>query len=70
MYDAFNDEDRAQDVRVKCTNKEMGGQHRTFKEMLAQMERSLYCLVLPGDSPSTRRLSEIFLAGEPLLQQS
>ena len=63
VYDAFNDEDRPLDVKVKCTNREMGGRHQAFKEMLAQMERSIFCLALPGDSPSTRRLSEIFLAG-------
>ncbi|KAK9791369.1 hypothetical protein WJX73_000756 [Symbiochloris irregularis] len=27
------------------------------------MEHSKFCLVLPGDSQSTRRLSEIFIAG-------
>ena len=29
------------------------------------MEHSVFCLALAGDSPSTRRLSEIFLAGVP-----
>lgn len=27
------------------------------------MQRTVFCLVLPGDAQSTRRLSEIFLAG-------
>lgn len=31
--------------------------------MLDKMERSIFCLVLAGDAQSTRRLSEIFMAG-------
>ena len=48
-------------VAVHCT--EHGG-HADFPTMLNRMEHSEFCLVLPGDSQSTRRLSEIFLAGQ------
>ena len=51
------------DVKVTCTNHVLGGQHQPFKEVSAQMEHSIFCLVPPGDSPSVRRLSETFLAG-------
>lgn len=27
------------------------------------MENTLFCLVLPGDAQSTRRLSEVFMGG-------
>ena len=63
MFEAFGTAKGALDVRVKCTNAELGGKHQSFKEMLGHMEHSVFCLALPGDSPSTRRLSEIFLAG-------
>ena len=66
MHGAFDTEERPPDVRVRCTNRELGGQHHSFSSMLAHMERSIFCLALAGDSPSTRRLSEIFLAGAPL----
>ena len=38
-------------------------QHETFAVMLDHMQRSVFCLALPGDAASTRRLSEIFMAG-------
>ena len=53
----------APDIKVECTNREMGGSHVSFQDMLDIMEHSVFCLALAGDSPSTRRLSEIFLAG-------
>ena len=53
----------APDIKVGCTNSEMGGAHVGFQQMLDDMEHSVFCLALAGDSPSTRRLSEIFLAG-------
>ena len=31
--------------------------------MLSAMEKSRFCLVVTGDAMSTRRLSEIFMAG-------
>ena len=40
-----------------------GGEHVSFQAMLHAMEHSQFSLALAGDSPSTRRLSEIFLAG-------
>ena len=61
MYQALHG--AALDVRVDCTNREMGGAHVSFQDMLDIMEHSVFCLALAGDSPSTRRLSEIFLAG-------
>lgn len=50
-----------QGINVQCTN--MGGEHMHFDKTLHLMEHSKFCLVLPGDSASTRRLSEIFMAG-------
>ena len=32
-------------------------------QVLATMENTLFCLVLPGDAQSTRRLSEVFMGG-------
>ena len=32
-------------------------------QVLAKMENTLFCLVLPGDAQSTRRLSEVFMGG-------
>ena len=51
------------DVDVSCTESELGHDHSSFEEMLDKMERSIFCLVIPGDAQSTRRLSEIFMAG-------
>lgn len=48
-------------VSVQCTD--AGGLHLEFDQNLKIMEHSKFCLALPGDSASTRRLSEIFLAG-------
>ena len=56
----------AKDVEVECTNPEKGGKHVSFKDMLHKMEHTVFCLALAGDSPSTRRLSEIFMAGVAL----
>ena len=53
---------RTPEVDVSCTNRELGGQHATFTDMFDDMRNSTFCLALPGDSSSTRRLSEIMLA--------
>ena len=50
------------EVKVKCTNGELGGKHQEFNEMFQALSDSRFCLALPGDSASTRRLSEIMLA--------
>ena len=34
-----------------------------FQDAYAAMAHTVFCLVLPGDSSSTRRFSEIFMAG-------
>ena len=52
-----------EDVEVRCSESELGHEHTSFGQMLDSMERSIFCLVLPGDAQSTRRLSEIFMAG-------
>ena len=39
------------------------GGHIAFKHMLHATEHAVFALALPGDSPSSRRLSEIFMAG-------
>lgn len=51
------------DVDVHCSEPEFGHPHEEFGAMLDKMERSIFCLVLAGDAQSTRRLSEIFMAG-------
>ena len=33
------------------------------QQVLNTMEESLFCIVLPGDAQSTRRLSEVFMGG-------
>lgn len=58
----------AADIDVQCSNPGLGGSHEPFQTMLNKMEHSQFCLALPGDSPSTRRLSEIFMAGRCWIQ--
>ena len=48
---------------MKCTDAEYGGEAAGFDTMLAEMQDSKYCLLLPGDSASTRALSEMMMAG-------
>ena len=50
----------AGDLDVTCSEETA---HVSFADMYHAMQHSIYCLVLPGDSQSTRRLSEIFMAG-------
>lgn len=45
------------DVKVLCRS------HLTQDELLSQLASTKYCLVLPGDSPSARRLSDVIAAG-------
>ena len=52
-----------QDLDVECSEEELGGSHEEYSLAFHKMERSVFCLVLPGDAQSTRRLTEIFLAG-------
>ena len=35
----------------------------SLMQVLKTMEQSLFCIVLPGDAQSTRRLSEVFMGG-------
>ena len=53
----------APNVDVHCSNGQNNNGHVPFRDMLRAMEHSLFVLILPGDSPSSRRLSEVFLAG-------
>lgn len=48
-------------IQVECSNADLGGQS-PFDQIFHSMSRSRFCLALPGDSSSTRRLSEIMLA--------
>ena len=52
-----------EEVDVKCTDPEFGHSHESFQRMFGKMSRSIFCMAFPGDAASTRRLSEIFLAG-------
>lgn len=47
------------DIDVSCTE----GTYTTFETMLSKMEQTIFCLVIAGDAQSTRRLTEIFMAG-------
>ena len=51
------------DVDVHCTNQQLGGENKPFTVMFDSMRNSRFCLAMPGDSASTRRLSEIVLSG-------
>ena len=51
------------DLDVQCSEEELGGSHEDYAVAFSKMEHSVFCLVLPGDAQSTRRLTEIFLAG-------
>ncbi len=55
--------DSGSDLDVQCSEEELGGSHEDYSVAFNKMERSIFCLVLPGDAQSTRRLTEIFLAG-------
>lgn len=55
--------DAGEDTDIQCTENENGHIHQDFHVMLNKMEHSVFCLVVPGDAQSTRRLSEIFMAG-------
>ena len=52
------------EMDVRCTDSELNPQgHQEFKAMFDAMRHSRFCPAFPGDAASTRRLSEIFLAG-------
>lgn len=51
------------DTEIECSDPTLGGSHEPYAVAFDKMRRSVFCLVLPGDAQSTRRLSEIFLAG-------
>ncbi|KAL3132267.1 hypothetical protein ABBQ32_008853 [Trebouxia sp. C0010 RCD-2024] len=52
--------DGSKDIYVHCT----GDQHSQAHDQLRHnMRRSLFCIVLPGDTASSRRLTEAVLAG-------
>lgn len=52
------------EMDVRCVDPELNSEgHLDFLTMFNSMRASKICPVFPGDSASTRRLSEIFLAG-------
>jgi hypothetical protein len=51
------------DTDIRCSEESLGGSHEEYAVAFRKMQHSIFCLVLPGDAQSTRRLSEIFLAG-------
>lgn len=55
--------DKGSDLDVECSEAKLGGSHEQYSLAFHKMEHSIFCLVLPGDAQSTRRLTEIFLAG-------
>ena len=68
-YEAFGQSDDPR-INVACSDPSLDGEHLTFEEMLSDMESAVFCLVITGDAMSTRRLSEIFMAGEPVVHGS
>ena len=48
-------------LQAQCTE---AGQRLTFQEVLEDMGKSMFCLILPDLGQSTRTLSEAMLAGE------
>ena len=48
------------DVDVSCLQP---GVYTEFEVMLSKMEHTVFCIVIAGDAQSTRRLTEIFMAG-------
>lgn len=52
------------EMDVRCTDRQLSQEgHLNFQEMFKKMRSAIFCPVFPGDAASTRRLSEIFLAG-------
>ena len=52
------------DMDVRCSDPTLSSEGMVkYSEMFKKMRQSIYCVVFPGDAASTRRLSEIFLAG-------
>ncbi|CAK0785134.1 hypothetical protein CVIRNUC_008340 [Coccomyxa viridis] len=51
------------DVDVSCTDKQLGGHPLPFRSIMDRMRNATFCLSMPGDSASTRRLSETIMAG-------
>lgn len=52
----------APDVSVKCKCSSCPGHHE-HSSMLSKVGRSNFCLVLPGDTQASRRLTEVLLMG-------
>ena len=50
-------------IDVKCTNKELSGEHLRYEDMHRGMSQSKFCMAFPGDAASTRRLSELMISG-------
>ncbi|BDA47957.1 probable xyloglucan galactosyltransferase GT14 at C-terminar half [Coccomyxa sp. Obi] len=51
------------DVDVSCTDRQLGGRPLPFRSIMERMRNATFCLSMPGDSASTRRLSETIMAG-------
>ena len=52
------------EMDVRCTDSELNPEgHEEFADMFKKMRAAKFCPAFPGDAASTRRLSEIFLAG-------
>lgn len=55
--------DKGSDLDISCSEPELGGTHESFPIAFDKMQRTVFCLVPPGDAQSTRRLSELFMSG-------
>ena len=52
------------EMDVRCLDGQLSSEGMVaFEDMFDKMRSSIFCPVFPGDAASTRRLSEIFLAG-------
>lgn len=62
IVDRFNAHNTSAKVDVTCTDTPHAS-HASFEVVMAAMQRSKFCLILPGDAQSSRRLSEAIGAG-------
>ena len=55
--------DRCTHEHQRLTIHQFPAGRQSYASMSERMRHTVFCPAFPGDSPSTRRLSEIFLAG-------
>ena len=58
---------RGEDVQVQCTSRADNAGAVKVQQLMLQLEHSIFALAVPGEDPSTRLLSDIFLAGTTVI---